>query len=134
MQHAEICRTLTEKINLLKDKHEMLSSLLPDVRLLYGTQPGPRTPVMYQPGIVFLFSGHKIGYINERTFRYDTNEYLLLTVPLPFECETFATPEVPLAGMRLNVDILQLQELLMDIGEDPLFQPAVASSGINSAV
>ncbi len=53
MQHAEICRTLTEKINLLKDKHEMLSSLLPDVRLLYGTQPGPRTPVMYQPGIVF---------------------------------------------------------------------------------
>ena len=36
--------------------------------------------------------------------------------------------------MRLNVDILQLQELLMDIGEDPLFQPAVASSGINSAV
>ncbi len=41
MQHAEICRTLTEKINLLKDKHEMLSSLLPDVRLLYGTQPGP---------------------------------------------------------------------------------------------
>ncbi len=43
-------------------------------------------------------------------------------------------PRVPLAGMRLNVDILQLQELLMDIGEDPLFQPAVASSGINSAV
>lgn len=36
--------------------------------------------------------------------------------------------------MRLNVDIPQLQELLMDIGEDPLFQPAVASSGINSAV
>ena len=134
MQHAEICQTLTEKVNQLKDKHEMLSSLLPDVRLLYGTLPGPRMPVMYQPGIVFLFSGHKIGYINERTFRYDTNEYLLLTVPLPFECETFATPEVPLAGMRLNVDILQLQELLMDIGEDPLFQPAVASSGINSAV
>ena len=40
MQHAEICRTLTEKINLLKDKHEMLSSLLPDVRLLYGTHAG----------------------------------------------------------------------------------------------
>ncbi len=57
MQHAEICRTLTEKINLLKDKHEMLSSLLPDVRLLYGTQPGPRTPVMYQPGIVFRLFG-----------------------------------------------------------------------------
>lgn len=85
MNRAEICQLLTHKVNQLKDKEEMLNGLLPDIRLLYGTQPGTRTPVMYQPGIVFLFSGHKIGYINERTFRYDTNEYLLLTVPLPFE-------------------------------------------------
>jgi hypothetical protein len=35
--------------------------LLPDIRLLYGTQPGTRTPVMYQPGIVFLFSGIKLA-------------------------------------------------------------------------
>ncbi|PWG74940.1 AraC family transcriptional regulator, partial [Enterococcus hirae] len=88
----------------LIDNEKGVSNLLPDIRLLYGTQPGTRTPVMYQPGIVFLFSGHKIGYINERVFRYDTNEYLLLTVPLPFECETFATEAVPLAGIRVNVD------------------------------
>ena len=133
MNREEICIQLTEKINLLKNKENNMDDLLPDVRLLYGTQPGTRTPVMYQPGIVFLFSGHKIGYINDRVFRYDTNEYLLLTVPLPFECETFATEAVPLAGIRLNVDILQLQELLIDIGEDELFQPPIASSGINSA-
>jgi len=60
-------------------------------------------------------------------------KYLLPTVPLPFECETYATSEVPLAGLRLNVDILQLQELLMDIGEDEHFQPSMAASGINSA-
>ncbi|WP_312948251.1 AraC family transcriptional regulator [Superficieibacter sp.] len=134
MDRQEICQQLTEKINLLRANEKSLSTLLPDVRLLYGTQPGTRTPVMYQPGIVFLFSGYKIGYINERVFRYDTNEYLLLTVPLPFECETYATPEVPLAGLRLNVDILQLQELLMDIGEDESFQPGSSASGINSSV
>ncbi|PDO88664.1 AraC family transcriptional regulator [Kosakonia sacchari] len=134
MKREEVCLQLTEKIKRLKVNENRLNALLPDIRLLYGTQPGTRTPVMYQPGIVFLFSGHKIGYINERVFRYDTNEYLLLTVPLPFECETFATPEVPLAGIRLNVDILQLQELLMDIGEDEHFRPDVAASGINSAV
>ena len=134
MKREEICLQLTEKIKRLKVNENRLNALLPDIRLLYGTQSGTRTPVMYQPGIVFLFSGHKIGYINERVFRYDTNEYLLLTVPLPFECETFATPEVPLAGIRLNVDILQLQELLMDIGEDEHFRPDVAASGINSAV
>ena len=134
MNRQAICQLLTDKINILKHNEKQLSELLPDVRLMYGTQPGVRTPVMYQPGIIFLFSGHKIGYINERVFRYDTNEYLLLTVPLPFECETFATPEMPLAGMRLNVDILQLQELLMDIGEDEHFRPGCTASGINSAV
>jgi AraC-like DNA-binding protein len=133
MKREAVCQQLTEKIKKLKDNENYLDTLLPDVRLLYGTQPYARTPVMYQPGIIFLFSGHKIGYINERVFRYDPNEYLLLTVPLPFECETFATEAVPLAGIRLNIDILQLQELLMDIGEDELFRPSMAASGINSA-
>ena len=134
MNRDAICRQLTSQIKRLIDNGNDSAELLPDIRLLYGTQPGTRTPVMYQPGIVFLFSGHKIGYINERVFRYDTNEYLLLTVPLPFECETFATEDAPLAGLRLDVDILQLQELLMDIGEDPLFHPSsMAESGINSA-
>ena len=133
MNREAICQQLTAQIKRLIDNENRASDLLQDIRLLYGTQPGTRTPVMYQPGIVFLFSGHKIGYINERVFRYDTNEYLLLTVPLPFECETFATEAVPLAGIRVNVDILQLQELLMEIGEDEFFQPSMASSGINSA-
>lgn len=100
MNRDAICRQLTSQIKTLIDNGNDSAELLPDIRLLYGTQPGTRTPVMYQPGIVFLFSGHKIGYINERVFRYDTNEYLLLTVPLPFECETFATEEVPLADPR----------------------------------
>lgn len=133
MNREEICLLLTDKIKHLKDIEKNQGERLPDIRLLYGTEPGPRTPVMYDPGIIFLFSGHKIGYINERVFRYDANEYLLLTVPLPFECETYATPEVPLAGIRINVDMLQLQELLMDIGEDERFQPSMAASGINSA-
>lgn len=133
MNREAICALLTGKIKQLKNNEKNLRTLLPDIQLIYGSQPSGRTPVMYRPGIVFLFSGYKIGYINDRTFRYDANEYLLLTVPLPFECETFATAEAPLAGLRLDVDIFQLQELLMDIGEDPLFRPAMAESGINAA-
>jgi hypothetical protein len=49
------------KVNALKDKEENLSALLPDIRLLYGTQPGTRTPVMYQPGIVFSFPAIKLA-------------------------------------------------------------------------
>lgn len=133
MNRRTICQQLTKKINHLIKNENNAFQVLPNVRLLYGTKPKARTPVMYEPGVVILFSGHKTGYINDRVFRYDANEYLLLTVPLPFECETFATPEVPLAGMRINIDILQLQDLLMDIGEDDLFRPQACSTGINSS-
>ncbi|XPE42797.1 AraC family transcriptional regulator N-terminal domain-containing protein [Shigella flexneri] len=65
-------------------------------------------------------------------FRYDVNEYLLLRC----RCRLSAKPRHvrgAAAGLRLNVDILQLQELLMDIGEDEHFQPSMAASGMNSA-
>ncbi|TNV18872.1 AraC family transcriptional regulator [Buttiauxella sp. B2] len=133
MKREAICQQLTDKINSLIQKDNSGLSSLPNVNLLYGTKPYARTPVMYEPGIIILFSGHKTGYLNDRIFRYDANEYLLLTVPLPFECETFATPDVPLAGVRINIDILQLQDLLMDIGEDDLLHPQTCSTGINSA-
>ncbi|ELY5851884.1 AraC family transcriptional regulator [Cronobacter malonaticus] len=134
MNRDAICRNITEEIKRLKEKEKMLSFLPPEIRLLYGTTPGARTPVIYQPGIIFLFSGHKTGYLNDKVFRYDPREYLLLTVPLPFECETFATAEEPLAGIRINIDLLQLQALVMEIGEDDHFRPAPCSCGINSGV
>jgi len=131
MSRNEICQQLTEKIKILIEKENNLN-LLPNVHLLYGTEPRARHPVLYEPGIVFLFSGHKTGYLNGRKFCYNANEYLLLTVPLPFECETLATPEFPLAGMRLNIDLNELQNLIIDIGEDDLFRPQASHDGINS--
>jgi hypothetical protein len=53
MNREEICLQLTSQIKHLIDKENNSGELLPDIRLLYGTQPGTRTPVMYQPGIVF---------------------------------------------------------------------------------
>lgn len=131
MNRQTVCQQLTNKIKLLT-LNEKNETFIPGVHLLYGTIPRERSPVMYEPGIIFLFSGHKTGYLNGRVFHYDANEYLLLTVPLPFECETRATPEEPLAGMRINIDLLQLQNLVMDIGEDDSFCPQVSADGINS--
>ena len=58
MSREAICQLLSEKINTLINKEDKLSRLLPDITLLYDTQPWPRMPVMYQPGVIFLFSGH----------------------------------------------------------------------------
>ena len=131
MNRQAVCQQLKNKIKFMTlNENNKIS--IPGIHLLYGTTPRERSPVMYEPGIIFLFSGHKTGYLNGRVFHYDANEYLLLTVPLPFECETRATPEEPLAGVRINIDLLQLQNLVMDIGEDDSFCPQASADGINS--
>lgn len=106
MNRDEICLLLANKIKQLKSNESRLNELLPDVHLLHDTKLTVRTLVMHQSGIVSLFSEHKISYINGCIFRCDADGYLLLTIPLLFGCETYVTPEVPLAGICLNVDIL----------------------------
>lgn len=132
MSHDALCRHLAQRVITLMQAGRTLCPV-PNVRLIYACEPLPRTPMMYQPGIVILFQGRKTGYLGSTQFYYDATKYLMLTVPLPVECETEATPDAPLAGMFLNVDIASLQDLLLDIGDDDQFQPPQQTGGIHSA-
>ncbi|MEJ4045613.1 AraC family transcriptional regulator [Erwinia sp. SLM-02] len=133
MDRNAICERLARQVIGLVTQNKGLSSV-PGISLIYADRHMARTPVMYQPAIVILFQGQKTGYLGNSVFSYDANKYLMLTVPLPFECETFATPEAPLAGITLRVDPLKLQDLLMDIGDDDGFHPEPKTCGIHSAL
>ncbi|MBM7343407.1 AraC family transcriptional regulator [Pantoea coffeiphila] len=133
MNRSATCERLASQVIGLVTQNKGVSSV-PGISLIYADKHVSRTPVMYQPAIVILFQGQKTGYLGNSVFSYDANKYLMLTVPLPFECETFATPEAPLAGMMLRVDPLKLQDLLMDIGDDDAFHPEPKTCGIHSAL
>ncbi|KAB8312572.1 AraC family transcriptional regulator [Erwinia endophytica] len=133
MDRNTLCTRLAgQVINLVTANASSIASL-PDIRLIYANQPSGRTPVLYSSGIVILFQGRKTGYLGNHVFHYDATEYLMLTVPLSVECETFATPEEPLAGILLTVDPVKLQDLLIDIGDDDSFQPQPQTRGIHSS-
>ena len=57
--------------------------------------------------------GRKRGYLGDRVFTYDAHNYLVLSVPLPFECETEASPELPMLAVSIRVNLAVLGELLM---------------------
>ncbi len=101
MKREEICRLLADKVNKLKNKKIVCQNCSRCAFVVWRDAFRTYTGDVQAWHHNSLFR-HKIGYINERVFRYDANEYLLLTVPLPFECETYATSEVPLAGLRLK--------------------------------
>jgi AraC-type transcriptional regulator N-terminus len=66
------------------------------VRLGRADRGHARAPVLYEPSIYIVASGRKTAYLGDRKFVYDPNNYLVLSVPLPFECETEAGPEGPM--------------------------------------
>lgn len=63
----------------------------------------PRSPVLYEPSIYIVANGRKTGYIGGRTFVYDANNYLVLSAPLPFECQTEAGAGGPMLGLSVRV-------------------------------
>ncbi|MEM9489079.1 MAG: AraC family transcriptional regulator, partial [Myxococcota bacterium] len=52
------------------------------------------------------------GYLDGRRFRYDAENYLILSVPLPFECETHASPESPMLGIFVDIDVVRLMDMV----------------------
>ncbi len=91
-------------------------SYLEGVHFFKSTQPIPRTPLEYDPGICIVAQGRKIGYLGNQAFQYDPNNYLVISVTMPFECEASASPEEPLLGLYIDVDMPMLHDLIGRLG------------------
>ena len=108
---------MVELLEQLTVGQGVLPSALPGVRLMRCARDVPRTPVIYEPNIVFVVQGRKRGFLGGRMLQYDPDHHLILTVPMPFECETLtAGPGKPMLGVKVAVDPGVLGELLTQTG------------------
>ncbi len=90
----------------------LFESRVEGVRLFQESGHISRQPMVYDPGICIVAQGYKIGYLAGQRFRYDANHYLVTTVTMPFECEVHASPEGPLRGLFIDIDLAQLHDLI----------------------
>jgi AraC-like DNA-binding protein len=93
------------------------ASLLQGVKLFRSDKSIPRRPMIYEPSIIIIAQGHKIVYLGDEVYRYDPYNYLVLSVPLPLDCETVATPEEPVLGVSISVDAATVSELLIEMDD-----------------
>lgn len=91
-------------------------STLDSVRLMRSDRPLARTPVLYEPSIVIVCQGCKLGFLGNEVYVYDAQHYLVLSVPLPFSTETQASPEEPMLAVSIRLDLLELSDLITQIG------------------
>lgn len=105
-------------LSLLVDTELFTESRLSGVRFFMCTRHIPRSPLVYDPGLFIVAQGRKIGYQGDRRFQYDANNYLVTSVPMPFECETFATSDAPFLGLYIDIDMPVLHELIGLLNQD----------------
>jgi AraC-like DNA-binding protein len=119
------------------DSRERLARLLGEVAVHEGPHATPidgvqvnrtttsshgRIPVIYHPKILVVGRGSKRAILGGEVYRYDPFNYLVLSVPLPAECEWEASPEDPLLILSINVEPAMLGEMLLEM--DDLAPPA----------
>jgi AraC-like DNA-binding protein len=107
------------------------ASLLEGVSFVRSNHSLGRTPVLYEPSIVFVCQGSKRGLLGDERFVYDANHYLVLSVPLPFSTETEASVELPFLAVTLRLDPGAIADLLLAVDTDRR-PPSVAPRGIYS--
>ena len=87
------------------------------VRVFRSTESRPRTPTIYEPMIIIVAQGQKRVYLGHKVYTYDPFNYLVLSVPLPLECEWEASPEEPLLIVSINVETTMLGEIILEMDE-----------------
>lgn len=109
---------LVELLETLATREGFSPSILDGVQFIRENNSVPRGPVVYDPRIVIVAQGRKKGYLGDEVYTYDAYNYLVLSVPLPLECETEATPDKPLLGVIVQVTPTTLGELLVEMDDD----------------
>ncbi|MGI2171913.1 AraC family transcriptional regulator [Shewanella sp. MF05960] len=96
----------------LAPKEGVNNTHLAGVRMFRGSQYASRGPLCYSQGVLIVGQGKKRVYIEDQSFDYDRQHSLVMTVPLPVECETFASIEEPVLVLMVDINLVQLNYII----------------------
>ncbi|MGH1377965.1 MAG: AraC family transcriptional regulator [Alphaproteobacteria bacterium] len=109
---------ITSHLQKLKDQlhtdssHGVVKTLVERVYFFWSEETIERSPLVYDARIVIVGQGSKIGYLDDKIFKYNPDNYLIVSMPLPFECATYASKDEPLLGINIDIDLSELHELV----------------------
>lgn len=110
-------------INIIKNlicAEGISSSRIDEINFMYSTKHTPRSAMKYEPSIIIILQGKKIATWAQKSFIYDQNKYLVLTIPLPFECETIGSEHEPLIGIKIKLTPTLITEILLQMEKPAL--------------
>ncbi|SNY52237.1 transcriptional regulator, AraC family [Arsukibacterium tuosuense] len=102
-------------------------SVIPGVRLFRCNAPTSATPTIYEPTLCLLLQGSKQLLLGDELLLYNQLQYLLVPVMLPVSGKIIkASNAEPYIGMSINLDLQELTDLVIDLGDKVPRQPTPA--------
>jgi AraC-like DNA-binding protein len=90
---------------------------LPGTAIYKEIQHKDRQPFLYNQGIVLIGQGAKRVYLGNTVYAYDPETYLVVSVPIPAECEIYASKEEPMLALIVDIDIGMLNRIISHMDE-----------------
>lgn len=104
--------SLIENLSVLATQEGYNPTSIPGVGVYKASDPLARVPLCYSQGIIFVAQGNKRVFLENQAYDYNPDNYLVLALPLPAECETYVEPGKPMLSLMMDIDMGQLNELV----------------------
>jgi AraC-like DNA-binding protein len=90
-----------------------------------------RSPVIYEPCVYIVVQGSKSALLGSEVFVYDALNYLVLSVPLPLECQIHqASQDKPYLAVKIEINKQLLSELILETSTPQTSHLSKARPGI----
>lgn len=123
--------SLVQFITTYAQRNLELPPPLVGTRFYARAMTNQRKPVIYPPSLILVAQGAKCAYYQGQELRYDPSQFLILTAPLPVECQVVeASQDKPYLACALPLDLGILTSLAMDL-ELPRSRPSQQPSSIS---
>ena len=108
---------LKSLFNQILQEETTLQTPLKGVTLFRIDKSFSRIPYSYQSEVIILVQGEKRVYLGDDLYVYNASNYIVLPVPMPAECEGIVTDGLPILGLRLEIDPIEVGEIISDMAE-----------------
>ena len=123
---ATLLQTYCDQHNL-NQFEGVIDTRIPGVSLYRSSTGNTRQPFIYQSGIIVLAQGNKVMHLGSESVPYGPDDYLVVGVPMPLECEAMAKNNAPLLGLSLDVNASTLQSLVSQLEQKGTIRPSLES-------
>lgn len=114
-------RELAELVGSVASEDGLFETAWSGLLVSRVSEPVARQPIAYKPSLCMVVQGRKRIFLAGESYSYDPLNYLVVPLALPLEMEIpQASPEVPVLGLGLELDLAIVSELLLGVDDSPL--------------